>query len=29
VIVTALTFLANRAWTFRVGAPVVAADGDL
>jgi putative flippase GtrA len=29
VIVTVLTFLANRAWTFRVSAPVVAADGDL
>jgi putative flippase GtrA len=29
VIVTVLTFLANRAWTFRISAPVVAADGDL
>jgi len=28
-IVTVLTFFANRAWTFRVHAPVVIADGDL
>jgi putative flippase GtrA len=29
VIVTVLTFLANRAWTFRVRPPVAVADGDV
>jgi putative flippase GtrA len=28
-VVTTLTFLANRAWTFRMPAPVAAADGDV
>jgi putative flippase GtrA len=29
VVVTTVTFLANRAWTFRMHAPVAAADGDV
>jgi putative flippase GtrA len=29
VVVTVLTFIANRAWTFRAGAPVAVADGDV
>jgi putative flippase GtrA len=28
-VVTVLTFIANRAWTFRVHAPVAVADGDV
>ena len=28
-VVTVLTFFANRAWTFRVHAPVAVADGDV
>jgi putative flippase GtrA len=29
VVVTVLTFIANRAWTFRAGPPVAVADGDV
>ena len=29
VVVTVLTFIANRAWTFRAGPPVAMADGDV